>query len=107
MTTKQWHAQLSKGALADLLIDRLNEILKTDPVALNALVSHRVPCNDELAKHSTVQVHDDGINPTTVGLLGVLNGLVGAIEDGPRKGWGFITGVSEADGSLSHFQRTK
>lgn len=97
---------VTKEQLADHLIAGLNEIARTDKIALGALIEHRVPCNDELAGHPTVQVHDDGINPTTVGLLGILNGLVGVIETGPRKDWGFIAAVFEKDGTLSHFRRT-
>jgi hypothetical protein len=96
-----------KEAMADLLIERLNEIAGHDPVAMGKLIDARVPCNDALADHPSVQVHDfDDDKPPVVGMLGILNGLVGTIDDGPKKGWGFITAVCEDDGSVSGFRRT-
>lgn len=97
---------ITKEQLADHLIAGLNEIVKADRMALGALIEHRVPCNEALADHPTVQAHSENGKPTTVGLLGILNGLVGTIDAGPRKGWGFIAAVSEEDGTLSHFRRT-
>ena len=96
---------ISKEDLADLLIERLNEITKHDAVALGKLIGARVECNKHLLEHPTVQVatHD---GPTKVGLLGILNGLVGTIDDGPRTGSGLITAVCEDDGSLVRFRRT-
>jgi hypothetical protein len=88
-----------------MLIDRLNEIAGADSKALGDLIEARVPCNEALADHPSVQVfaHE---GPPTVGLLGILNGLVGTIDEGPRKGWGFIAAVFEDDGTFSHFRRT-
>ena len=91
--------------LADLLITRLNEILATDRDAIEAVAEHRVPCNQALLNHPTVQVMADG-GVNKVGFLGILNGLVGTIPDGPREGWGFIAGCYDDDGKLVRFQRT-
>lgn len=52
-------------------IDSLNEALKNDPDALNALIAFRVPCNSQLNNHPTVQTGDKG-----VGILGILNGAL-------------------------------
>ena len=95
----------SKEVLADLLIERLNEIAKHDPMAIGKLIDARVECNDSLADHPSVQV-DAHHGPTAVGTLGIINGLIGVIDDGPRKGWGLITAVCEDDGSIAHFRRT-
>lgn len=93
--------------LANLLIERLNEIARHDPVAMGLLVGVRVRCNDALADHPTVQVHHfDKDKPPVVGMLGIINGLVGVIDDGPKKGWGLITAICEDDGSVSGFRRT-
>jgi hypothetical protein len=97
---------LDKENMADLLIEKLNEIAEHDPVAIGQLIEVRIACNAKLADHPTVQVSDQGSHPE-VGILGILNGLIGTIDDGPKKGWGLITAVFENDGSFAHFRRTK
>jgi len=67
-------------------IDFLNELVKIDADALRALIGHRVPCNNGLVDHPTVQVGEFG-GVFQVGMLGILNGLFGVNEDG----YGFIT----------------
>jgi hypothetical protein len=60
--------------LADRIIELMNDALARDPIAVTELIANRVPCNDDLATHPTIQVNpaDD-----TVGMLGFLNGLCG------------------------------
>jgi hypothetical protein len=75
--------------LAQRVVDYLNELTELDRVAVGALISNRVPCNLELANHPTCQVMaQNGGNH--VGLLGLLNGLCGVYDDGPRKNWGAV-----------------
>lgn len=53
-----------------LILERLNELAKADPIAMQALCAQRVYCNDQL----------QALAPTVdfkVGLLGVLNHLFG------------------------------
>lgn len=71
--------------LAKQIIKFLNELNAVDPDAVYALVTTRVACNEALTNHPTVQVDAEG-NEASVGLLGVLNGLVGTNE----AGWGLI-----------------
>jgi hypothetical protein len=94
--------QADDEALADYIISFLNELVKVDLQALEALVETRVPCNEILAQHPTVQVTttDEGAK---VGLLGILNGIVGAR---PEDGWGYIAANFGDDGHLIDFQRT-
>lgn len=97
---------MKQEELADLLIERLNEIASHDPKWMRAMIEERVPCNKALADHPTVLVgeHDGEIK---AGLLGLLNGLVGTIPSGKRKGWGFIVAVFADDtGAFQKFQRT-
>jgi hypothetical protein len=94
-----------REALADQFIHILNELLEADSTAIEALIGHRVPCNESLAVHPTVQVAQDR-EGHTVGLLGILNGLVGVIESGPKEGWGLITATFDDAGKLTHFWRT-
>ncbi len=60
--------------LSQRIVCLLQELFNSDPSAMDALVSHRPTCNEELANHPTVQV---GCNKgrCTVGMLGIVNGL--------------------------------
>lgn len=70
----------------------LNDALQLDPEAITYLMDARVPCNDAMGQHPTIQVGCQG-GECRVGLLGVLNGLFG-LDD--QTGWGAI--VAEMDG---------
>lgn len=56
------------------VVDFLNELLKVDRLAINAIFNSRVYCNKEMAEHPTVQVgrYEE---VTQVGIVGILNGL--------------------------------
>lgn len=103
----------SEAELADYLINRLNEIASHDRIALAALIEQRVPCNASLADHPTVQVSIDPNDPmkqAKVGLLGILNGIVGSInkQGSSVDGYGYISAYYDDDTqSLVRFQRTK
>jgi hypothetical protein len=66
--------------LGEAIVSLLNEINEMDPSVLPALIEHRVPCNQKLADHPTVQVGKDA-DGYEVGILGILNGLLGTKED--------------------------
>lgn len=91
----------------DEVVAFMNEALETDREAISYLVGNRVVCTQVMADHPTIQVAKrqvEGIGEAyTVGLLGLLNGLCGAREDG----WGFIAAVVEDDGMVSRFERLK
>lgn len=59
----------------------LNEALALDPAAVTALVGTRVACNAQLRDHPSIQVW---VTPqgNLVGLLGIINGIVGSERDG-------------------------
>ena len=81
----------------------LNEMVKMDPEAAHALIEQRVSCNDTLRDHPTIQVQVDG-GKAEVGLLGVLNGLLGA----DATGWGPIVACFDDDsGKLLRFEPSK
>jgi len=88
-----------EGVTPEKAIAVLNEINQLDATVLPALIMHRVPCNDGLAQHPTVQV---GLGPEQyeVGFLGIINGIFGAKEDG----WGFIAAVYDDDGKIKRFE---
>ena len=86
---------IDKEELADFIIERLNEFAETDPDAVRALVNARVPCNEALARHPTVQVSYRGDGKPLVGLLGILNGIVGTVGKGTFKDCGFVAAEIE------------
>ena len=104
----------------DELISFLNSLVAIDPGAMAELLSHHVDCNDGLVNHPTVQVisrAEENIFPLRVshiqvsrqfrvGLLGILNGYCGVINQGNKKGYGPIT-VQYRDGKLVGFERTE
>lgn len=79
------------NALADRVIDFLNELNRLDPEGMARLINARVQCNARLAEHPTVQVA--GPEPYAVGMLGVLNGLCGVVDGGELDGYGVIAAV--------------
>lgn len=91
-----------KKELANKIINFMNELIDLDYKAIESLVEHRVPCNEGLANHSTIQTARDDKGKSIVGLLGILNGIVGKDEDG----WGFIAANFEKDGCLIEFLPT-
>jgi len=107
---------------ADDVIRVLKEAFDLDPTAIQILIDHRVPCNEALADHPTIQVgtaenwrkyrpksHNLPKNAVhTIGLLGLLNGVFGKPDGGPIAGaYDFIcdfcgaTNVPELDGKRS------
>ena len=94
---------MADQALIERTITFLNELKDADSQAVKALIETRVPCNETLADHPTVQVQArEGEPGLCVGLLGVLNGLIGADTDG----WGFICVKLDDDGNIVEFMRT-
>lgn len=61
----------------DELVSFLNELVALDADAVTALFENRVPCNEALADHPTVQIVVNAENKYTVGLLGIINGMFG------------------------------
>lgn len=62
--------------------DYLNEILALDPKAANALLGFRVPVSPSLSEHPEMVVRKEEGGGFTVGLLGVINGLLGRAGEG-------------------------
>lgn len=83
----------------DETISLLNEAVALDKLAVAALLANRVPCNDGLASHPTIQVQAQ-YGGYGVGILGIINGLFG--ED---HGKGPICSIF-ADGQLVGFGKT-
>ena len=86
----------------DEVIDLLNEIHAADPKAMLQLIEGRIPCNEKLAEHPTVQcLTVGGVN--MVGILGVINGIFGVNE----RGVGGIAALFNSSGELTGFIKTR
>lgn len=87
------HAQ--KIALAEAFCVLLNELVELDPDAMQNLMTTYHRCNAAFGHHPTVQVAavgNGGVHPM-VGVLGLLNGLIGAKDE---SGWGYLQAEFEA-----------
>jgi hypothetical protein len=98
---------MNNEALADEIITRLNNLC-ADPhvrTALASLIDARVRVRPEVEAHPTIQVvKTAGQANATVGFIGILNGLIGAIPEGEKKGWGYIAAnYSDDDGKPEAF----
>jgi len=90
------------------VVDLLNEALELDRDAIETLVESRVPCNQALADHPSIQVSahtktDRSVGSFKVGLLGILNGIFGV----DANGWGPIVACFDDNDRLEKFGFTK
>jgi len=102
---------IKESITLDEAIAFLNSLIKVDANAMEGLVLHKVPCNDDMVDHETVQVKRTEFEVVGhVGMLGILNGLFGihGSEAGSKESYGPITAVfsSGADMRLQEFRRT-
>lgn len=79
----------------DDIVDVLNQAAASDPVATGNLIAQRVKCNTKLADHPTIQVSPE----QTVGLLGIINGIIGSCGMKP------IAAIVNTDGTIHKFIR--
>ena len=83
------------------IVEFFNSLIIVDPDAITGLISDRVSVNWQLANDRDftckvdADINGDPINPE-IGLVGVLNGLVGTHENG----WGKIGACYTSDGKL-------
>lgn len=70
--------------LGQRIVDLLNELLVLEPSATNNLMLWHARCSEALLAHPTIQVSGGfGDEPRySVGIMGILNGLVGKDQDG-------------------------
>lgn len=77
--------------LAQEIVDLLNELHILDPIALQLLITGRVPCMLVVADHPTVIVKhiamDGECDRVKIGMLGILNGLLSRLA--------IVTGTDE------------
>lgn len=86
----------------DVAIDVLNKALELDRYAVTELVRFRVPCNNKLVEHETVQCRIDSIG-MSVSVLGLINGLFGTTLAGN----GHIVATVDDGGGILYFSRNQ
>ena len=89
--------------LADELITRLNDLAESPEVSrmLIEMMETRIEVSGNLAEHPTIQVDSD----STVGLMGLLNGICGIRMEEPLMLYGHITACVRTRNSV-RFERT-
>ena len=105
---------MTNQELANELIRRLNELIVDPQVksTVGSLIETRVkvPYRDHASIIVSINESPlEGADSASyeVGLLGLLNGVVGRIGgDGPHHAYGLITAQFDDDGFLEHFKRT-
>lgn len=86
------------------VVDLLNDMLAKDRLAVEALMGFHIACNKDLADHPTVQTAGSVIGVTSVGMLGLLNGLFGVFDEGKKVGHGIIVMTTDEPVSkILHF----
>jgi len=82
------------------MASRLNDLLEKDPEAVQSLLENRIPTNREVAESESFVVKangtEEGYEHPRIGLLGVLNGLLGPSQK--------IGAVLEENGSVREFR---
>ena len=77
----------------DHAVKVLNEALEMHHDAMLELINFRVPCNEELSNHPTIQVRAYDMDVKySVGILGIINGIFGI-----RGAWGHIAIECESE----------
>ena len=80
----------------------LNRALSSDPEAIRKLFAYRVECNEKLVNDPTIQVRCRDGEPPTIGVLGLINGLLGVDEH--EQGYIFSI-IDEDDEGLTRITR--
>jgi len=101
---------IKESVTLDEAIAILNRALEEDRVAISELMlDHKVECNGALADDETIQVGKRlklGESVSTVGVLGILNGLFGIDDDMYDTHYGAIGAqVDKDDGTIQSFSR--
>lgn len=77
--------------LAEKIAKFLNDALEIDRLAVATLCGLRVPCNQELANHPTIQVRAEQDGSFSLSLVGLLNGIIGS----DKKQHGYLAATFE------------
>lgn len=86
--------------VADRVLSVLNRAFRADPEAVGTLISTRYECNEALANDPAIQVHHNKDEECyEIGMLGILNGCTGIIDNPESQyhGFGHIAAVYTVD----------
>ena len=88
---------------ADDFVRFLNSLSQIDPKLMGHFVETKVRANKAMSTHPTVLKVSDHPHKTELNFLSIINGFLGTIDEGPKKGKGPIVAVVEPDGSVNNF----
>lgn len=84
-----------KSISAEDAIRVLNEALECDGESVRLLIENRVPCNEKMVEHPSIQCGKaDNEKGGEVGMLGIINGIFGTQSNG----WGYICAHYDSPG---------
>lgn len=102
---------IKESVTIDEVLEVLNRALLKDRQAITTLaLHHKVKCNKDLADDETIQVgsHKNGDDEefTTVGLIGIINGLFGIDDDVHETMYGAIqASIDKESGEIICFSK--
>lgn len=91
--------------LIDVVVRRLNAILDQDPDAMKDLLEKRVPTTPNTYDEDVMVVIHKNNDGYFIGMLEVLNSIIGPIPEGPKEGQQFIVALYDCTGALRKFAR--
>jgi hypothetical protein len=91
--------------LINVVVSRLNAILDQDPDAMRDLVEKRIPVAPATYDEDVVVVIHKNNDGYFIGMLEVINSILGPIPEGPKEGQQFIIALYDCSGALRKFAR--
>jgi hypothetical protein len=89
--------------LINVVVGRLNAILDQRPDVMKELLENRVPVSPSYYDEDVVTYkNDDGY---FIGMLEIINSILGPIPEGPKEGKEFIVALYDCSGALRKFAR--
>lgn len=95
----------STDRLVNVVVGRLNDILDQNPDVMKDLVEKRVPVAPTTYDEDVVVAIHKNNDGYFIGMLEVINSILGPIPEGPKEGQQFIVALSDCTGALRKFAR--
>jgi len=81
MDAVQQATDMMNNIIVQRIIDITNEAIAADPSAMRAMFENRIPCNQRLSDHDSIQVMKESeAVGNTVGVFGLLSGIAGTMQ---------------------------
>ena len=88
-----------KMEITQKITSMLNVMVEQDRIAIESIIEQRVPCNEAITNDPYIVVGGNGEGDgDIVGLVGIMNGIVGHLEGGK-----IFAQLSDEDGHLLGF----